>query len=247
MDSAEIEAALLTPADDGVFIDDEIRDVPEPVRRFFRASIAHGTPLATAARLRIRGHIKLRRWVPFRSTEVLAPHRGFIWAARAAGVIAGSDHYLDGAGEMEWKLGGLVTVMRGTGPDVSRSAGGRVGAEAIWVPTSLLPRYGVAWSASDECHIAASFQIDGIPIDARFEIGADGRVVSQMIDRWGDPDATGAWSWYPFGCDVTEHRSFKGVTIPSRGRVGWFHGTERWETGEFFRYEVTHHDLAVVP
>lgn len=242
---AELEAALLTPAEDGFFDDDEIRDVPEPVRRFFRASIAQGTPLATAARLRIRGYIKLRRWVPFRSTEVLAPHRGFVWAAHAAGVISGSDHYLDGAGRMQWKLGGLITVMQGSGPDVSRSAGGRAGAEAIWVPTSLLPRYGVAWSASDDHHIAASYEIDGIPIDARVEIDADGRVVSQRIDRWGDPDATGRWAWHPFGCDATEHRSSDGVTIPSRGRVGWFHGTERWKTGEFFRYDVTHYELAV--
>lgn len=244
MDRAELEAALLAPAEEDFFDDDEIRDASEPVRRFFRASIAQGTPLASAARLRIRGRIKLRGWIPFRSTEVLAPHRGFIWAARAARVISGSDHYLDGVGKMEWTLGGLITVMRGAGPDVSRSAAGRVGAEAIWVPTSLLPRYGVAWSANDDCHIAARYQIDGIPIDARFEIDADGRVVSQTIDRWGDPDATGRWTWHPFGCEVTEHRSFHGVTIPSRGRVGWFHGTERWETGEFFRYEVTDHELA---
>lgn len=112
MKAAAIEARLLTPPDDGSFNDDEIRDQPEPVRRFFRASIAQGTPLATAARLRIRGHIKLRRWVPFHSTEVLAPHRGFLWAARAAGVISGFDIYLDGSGRMEWKLAGLITAAR---------------------------------------------------------------------------------------------------------------------------------------
>jgi hypothetical protein len=53
---------------------------------------------------------------------VLNPHRGFVWAARAAGVIAGSDRYLDGVGGMDWKLAGLLTVAQAEGQDMSRSS-----------------------------------------------------------------------------------------------------------------------------
>ena len=54
----------------------ETNGLPEPVRRYFLAAIAAGTPLATSARLRMRGHIKVGRWLPFRARQVAQPARG---------------------------------------------------------------------------------------------------------------------------------------------------------------------------
>ena len=127
----DLEGRLLRPASPERFGPAELDGLPEPVRRHLAQAIAPGTPLATAARLRMRGAIKVGRWLPFKARQVLSPHHGFVWAARAAGLIAGSDRYLEGAGAMEWKLAGLVTVAAGGGPDVSRSAAGRAGAEGV--------------------------------------------------------------------------------------------------------------------
>lgn len=33
--------------------------------------------------------------------------------------------------------------------------------------------------------------------------------------------------------------TFDGVTIPTRGMVGWHHGTDQWEDGVFFQFDVT--------
>jgi hypothetical protein len=138
---AQAERRLLRPAERGTFTSEELDGLPEPARRHLTQAITPGTPLATSARLRMRGRIKIGRWLPFRARQVLDPHHGFVWAARTAGMITGSDRYVDGAGGMDWKLAGLVTVLHADGPDVSRAAAGRAGAEAIWVPTALLPRY----------------------------------------------------------------------------------------------------------
>jgi hypothetical protein len=83
-------------------------------------------------------------------------------AGAAAGVITGSDRYLDGAGAQDWKLAGVVTVAYGDGPDVSGSAAGRAGAEGIWVPTALLPRFRVSWSAAD-AHLTARHRLEPVP------------------------------------------------------------------------------------
>jgi hypothetical protein len=141
---SELEGRLLRAAPAGRFTGAELDGLPAAARRHLAQAIAEGTPLATAARLRMRGSIKVGRWLPFRARQVLDPHRGFVWTARAAGLIAGSDRYLDGVGGMRWRLAGLVTVARAEGPDVSRSAAGRAGAEAVWVPTALLPASGCA-------------------------------------------------------------------------------------------------------
>ncbi|WP_166139473.1 DUF6544 family protein [Nocardioides ochotonae] len=233
------QARLLTPAPPEVFGAEELDGLPEPVRRHLSAAIAPGTPLARGATLTMRGSLRLGpRWLPFRAVEVLDPHVGFVWGARVGGLIAGSDQYVDGAGAMRWRLAGLLTVAQGEGPDVSRSAAGRGGAEGVWVPTALLPRYGVRWSAEDDTHVTVHHRLGDNPVDVRCTLDDDGLLRSFVLERWGDPDDTGSWGWHPFGGEITEHRTFGGLTIPARGTVGWHHGTDRWAAGEFFRFDV---------
>jgi hypothetical protein len=236
---SELEARLLAPPEPGRFSDAELAGLPEPARRHLAQAIAPGTPLASSAQLRMRGRIKVGRWLPFRARQVLNPHRGFVWAARAAGVIAGSDRHLDGDGGMDWKLAGLVIVAHAQGPDVSRSAAGRAGAEAIWLPTALLPSFGVRWSAAADDQVTAHIQVGDTPVELRLRLDAAGRIASLVFDRWGDPDNSGAFAWHRFGGEVTGYRSFQGLTIPSEGRLGWFYGQDRWPAGEFFRYQIT--------
>jgi hypothetical protein len=203
-------------------------------------AIGVGTPLTSTVLLRMTGQIKVGRWLPFRATEKLNPHRGFIWAARAAGVIVGSDRYLDGVGEMRWKLGGLITVAHGAGPDVSHSAAGRVAAEAIWLPTSLLPRMGVRWTDDGSDRVSLHYRLGPYPLTVTYQLDQTGRITSLVFDRWGDPDNAGRWGWHPFGGEVTDYTRFGGLTVPSQGRMGWHFGTDRWPDGAFFRFRISH-------
>jgi hypothetical protein len=240
----KLEARLLQPPQPGSFTIAELEGMPEPARRYLAQAIAPGTPLASCAPLRMRGQLKVGRWLPFRARQVVNPHRGFVWAARAAGVIAGSDRYVDGIGSLDWKLLGLLTVAHAEGQDTSRSAAGRAGAEAIWLPTALLPRFGVRWSAGDHDRVTAHHRIGKVPVNVDYQLDQDGRLLWFVFDRWGDPDNTSTWGWHPFGGQVTGWRTFDGLTIPAAGRVGWFYGTDRWLTGEFFRYQIT--DLRLI-
>jgi hypothetical protein len=191
------EDRLLGEPAPGLFTSGDLTGLAEPVRRHLARAIAPGTPLTQAARLTMRGSIKVGRWLPFRARQVLNPHKGFVWTARVAGVIAGSDHYLDGAGGMDWKIAGLVTVAHEDGPDVSRSAAGRGGAEAVWIPTALLPCFGVHWSAHDDTHITAHHRLGDTPIDVHYSLDPEGLITSLVFDRWGDPDKTGRWGGIP--------------------------------------------------
>jgi TusA-related sulfurtransferase len=222
-----------------VFTEAELEGLPGPVRRHLAAAIAPGTPLVTSARLRMRGRIKVGRWLPFHAEETLDPHHGFTWTARASGLISGYDRYAGGQGQMRWKLLGVLPLMRADGPDVSRSAAGRAAAEAIWVPTALLPRFGVDWAAADERHVSARYRIDAVEVEVRYQLDAAGHVRSVVFDRWGDPDGTGVWGLHPFRGEITAYATFDGLSIPSAGNFGWFFGTDRWSQGEFFRYRIT--------
>ena len=156
-----------------LFAGEEIAGLPEPVRRHLGAAIRPGTPLARAVRLRMQGSIKLGRWLPFRATQLLDPHKGFIWSARVAGIIVGSDHYLDGAGGMDWKLAGLFSIAHAAGPDASRSAAGRGAPKSLWVPTGLLSRFGTTWSATDETHVSVHHVLGNTPVEVGSAVGPD--------------------------------------------------------------------------
>jgi hypothetical protein len=238
------ESAILQ-GPEGHFTEAELNGLPEPVKQYFRVAIAPGTPLARTAQIRMRGSIKLQRWMPFRARQILNPHTGYVWSARVAWLISGADYHADGQGGMDWKLLGLKQLVHAEGPDVSRAAAARGAAEAVWVPTAVLPRYGVEWTADDDHHIRATWMIDGQPFSTMYNLGNDHRIRRTVFDRWGDPDETGTWSIHPFGGEVTSHATFDGLTIPSAGRMGWFYGTERWDEGEFFRFQIT--DLKLIP
>lgn len=245
-DLEHLRSGLRLPAAPGEFDDGETAGLPEPVRRHLRWAIAPGTALAQAADLTMSGTIRIGRWVPFRAEETIAPHVGFVWPARAMGAMAGSDRFVDGAGAMDWRLFGRWPVLSSEGPDVSRSAAHRGAAEGMWVPTALLPRFGVEWRALDESHLCASTAMGEHHLDLHLHVDpATGRLLRFHVERWGDPDQTDTWRLLPFGGDVTGWATFDGVTVASAARLGWWYGSRRfWSDGEFFRYRLL--DLRLV-
>lgn len=209
----------------------------EPVRRYLSHAIAAGAPLATAVRLRMKGEIKVGDWCPFEAEQVIRWDRGFVWRARVTKShlpIVGADEWIDGAGSMRWSLLGIVPMARASGPDVSRSALGRVQCEAVWLPSVLLAP-DVTWELSDASHLGVEVRMRGHESHADLSLDSSGGLRSFSTTRWGNPEH-GEFHDAPFGGYVDAESTFGGYTIPSTIRVGWWFGTDRFEReGEFFR------------
>jgi hypothetical protein len=216
-----------------------VADLPEPARRWLVHSIAPGTPLWQSVLLSMRGEIRLGAWRPFTAHQVLAPPRGFIWAAtaRVFGLpVTGFDRYSAGSGQMDWRLGGLLPVMTATGPDVTRSAAGRLAGEMVLVPTTFR---AATWTpGADEDRAVATWHFDDQEESAEIHVDADGRLLGVVVQRWGDPGGA-PFGRRPFGVAIEAEETFAGVTIGSTLRAGWWWGTDRQAEGEFFRAHVT--------
>jgi hypothetical protein len=188
----------------------------------------------------MHGEIKLKRWYPFSAEQVICWSRGFIWQAvvrMGALAIRGSDRFVDGQGAMRWKLFGLVPLVTASGPDITRSAAGRVNMEGAWLP-SVLCREDVSWSALDRSRIRASFTARGETAELDFTIDENGAAKSVSMPRWGNPEGA-EFRYVTFGGLVEKEAAFDGYTIPTRLRLGWHFGTERFESeGEFFRATI---------
>jgi hypothetical protein len=216
-----------------------VEDLPVAARRYFGHAIAPGTPMASAVRLRMHGTIRLKdSWDPFEAEQVLRAHRGFVWRAtiRMKGVpVKGFDRWVDGEGEVKWKLLGLIPVAHETGPEVSRSAVGRAQIEGVWLPSAFLAE-SVSWEGLDDTHTASRVRLGDEESRIELATESDGRLREARMLRWGTPDGIGTEPRQePFGCIIEEERTFDGYTVPSKVRVGWHIGTDRWEEGEFFR------------
>lgn len=229
-----------TPASGRTFAASQQSVLPEAARRYLEHAIAPGTPLASAVRLRMHGEIKLKRWYPFSADQVIRWDRGMIWraAVRMHGLsIRGGDSFLDGEGAMRWKLFGMVPVVNAAGPDITRSAAGRVNIESIWLP-SVLCSDEVAWTATDATHPHARFTAHGETAEIEYVIDERGGLKSVNMPRWGNPEGA-EFHYANCGGMVEEEGSFGGYTIPIRMRVGWHFGTERFASeGEFFRVTI---------
>ncbi len=223
-----------------VFHADEFSHLPKAARRYLNHAIAPQTRLASAVRLWMHGEIKLKHWMPFTAEQVICWDHGLIWSATAwmNGLpVVGSDRIIDGVGTMDWKLLGLFPVMTGMGPDITRSAVGRLQAESMWLP-SVLCGDAVSWNSVDASQLHSSFVVQGERAELDFTLDLSGQLKTVKLPRWGSPE--GAASHYvDFGAIVEKEGTFCGYTIPTQLRVGWYFGTEQFEPeGEFFRATV---------
>jgi hypothetical protein len=188
----------------------------------------------------MHGEIKLKRWHPFDAVQVLRWDRGMIWEAtiRWHGIpIRGFDRVVDRIGAMKWKLFDAIPIVSAAGPDVTRSAIGRIHAESIWLPSGLCDA-DVAWSARNQSRIRARFTAHGRVAELDLKVQDNGRLENVKLPRWGNPDSK-AFRDVDFGALFEDEATFSGYTIPSRLRVGWrFDGSEFRGNGEFFRVTV---------
>jgi hypothetical protein len=128
-----------------VFAEAMVADLPAPARRYLCHAIILGAPLYSWAVLRMSGKIKPGQdspWMPFTAQQILTPRRGFVWKARASAgplFLDAADHYAQGEGRMRIALFGLAPVVNAAGPELSRSALGRLLAESILLPSARCP------------------------------------------------------------------------------------------------------------
>jgi len=76
---------------------------------------------------------------------------------------------------MRWKLFGIVPVVNASGPDISRSAAGRVNIESIWLP-SVLCGDRVSWTESDTSRPQARFIAHGETARIDYVVDENGRL-----------------------------------------------------------------------
>jgi hypothetical protein len=217
---------LRTPGEATSFSPDMVSDLPDPARRFLTRAIAPGTTLASSVELEMRGELLLEPDgdpLAMEAHQVLAPPHGFVWRARARrGLlrISGYDRYTRGDGELYWRIYGVLPVVRESGPDVTRSAAGRLAMEAILMPAALVPGRGVHWEPVDEQTARFHLTIGDETVVTALTVDPDGRPIRASAMRWRG-DLPGGAAYARFDVEMDGELVSGGYTLPGRVQAGW--------------------------
>ena len=199
-----------------------VADLPGPARRWLTHAIAPGTPLRRSVVLEQHGEIRLGGWRPFRATQILAPLDGFIWAVttRVAGVpMSGFDRLTRGEGQLRHLAWGKIPVVSADGPDLTRSAAGRLAAEAVLVPAVGVGE-PVSWWPVNDRQAAFRLRAGGGAHSVTLTVDGAGALTRVALRRWV-PSGRNRYAWRLFTVEVQEEATFEGFTVPSRLTAGY--------------------------
>jgi hypothetical protein len=220
-----------------------LTDLPAPAQRFLGRALASRVALSDTVELSMEGEIELGgRWLPFTAEQILRAGEGFVWSPVVGGRLVrfvGADLLTAHDARMEFRFHGVIPVVRADGPDVRRSAQGRLAAETVaWLPQALTPQRGARWTPVDDERAIVTLHAAGADVDITVDVDDDGRIRRAGLDRWNgsaDPPRL-----EPFGASVdSTFTASNGVGIAGSGTAGWGFGTDAEADGIFFRYRIT--------
>jgi hypothetical protein len=211
-----------------VYDPESLRSLPAPVARYFRFALTPGQPLLRGARVEHRGDFRTApdaAWRPFRSVQYYsADPPGFVWDARIEMLpivsVRVRDSYLAGDAAMLGKVAALLPVVDRKGSrELASGAIHRLLAESTWLPTALLPREGLEWTAVDDTTARVTLRDAGLAVSLDVHFGGSGEIVRVEGERYRDLD--GASVLTPFVGTFRDYVEVQGMRVPREGEVAW--------------------------
>jgi hypothetical protein len=136
------------------------------------------------------------------------------------GTIRVRDSYISGQAAMLGKIAALFPVANSRGTrELASGALHRFLAESVWLPTALLPGYGIEWEEVDESIARATLSDRGHSVSLDFHFGSSGEVVRVQGERYRDVKGLGVPT--PFVGEFGEYGELHGMRIPTEGEVEW--------------------------
>jgi hypothetical protein len=202
-------------------------DLPDCVRRYFTFALGDTAVPPRRALIRSRGTFAVRpdAWAPFRATQLICtlPPQ-FRWDARIRLMgmlpVRVRDSYAHGEGAMRATIARVIPILDQHGsPELAAGALQRFLAEAVWLPTALLPREGISWSAIDDRHARVTITDERTTVSLDVEFGARGEI--ETVAALRHRAVKGAFELTPWRGVHREYRDVDGVLIPTSGEVAW--------------------------
>jgi hypothetical protein len=211
----------------------ELRGLPLPVQKYFRAVLTDGQPMVTKARVRHTGTFNVTAfesramWFAFTSQQSVVTHRpGFVWDACIA-LLPGiaihiHDAYVAGVGTLHPAVWGLFSLANQHGRgEIACGELMRYMMEATWYPTALLPSQGTTWVAVDEATADATMVDGEIRMTMRYTFDRTTGLVSTVAVAARGALVDGRVVMLPWEGRMSNYQSRGGMQVPLTGEAAW--------------------------
>jgi hypothetical protein len=244
----DVAVGLARPLEAPVVTEADVAPLPEPVRRYLRATGVVGQPRVRNYRLRFRGRIRSgpdTRWMPFEAEQQSfadQPTRLFFMHARMFGLPVEVFHRrINGEATMQVKIAGAIPMVDARGEVMDRTEAVTLFNDmSLLAPATLLDPV-IAWEPVDASTVRARFTDGRQTISATLLFGDDGLITNFISDdrSRSSPDGK-SFTRLRFSTPVRDYRDFGSVRLATHGDARWMLPEGEFTYGEFDLEEVTY-------
>jgi len=226
-------------AADDIFTSDDIKELPEPVRRYFEYSGYIGTPKMSYMRADFKKvdfimspdkpaiKIDYTQYNFVREPVRLA----YIDTSMYGIPFEGFDSFVDGHGGMKGVLGKVIPLFNQTGEEMNRACLVTFLSESLIVPNAALQHY-ISWEAVDDTHAKAIITYRGISASGVFTFSESGQLLSFTTKDRSVISADGAIQQVTWSALFKDYKNIGGIEQPTHLQAVW-----NYEQGDLIYFD----------
>ncbi len=225
-----------------IVTESDIKNLPEPVKRWLRYSEVIGKERVVSVRLKQKGTFRMgvdKDWIPFEAEEYYTiDEPAFLWSVKMKMApffyVTGRDRYFEGKGNMLVKLASIVTVADGKGEEIDQGTLLRFLNEIMWFPSAALSYY-IFWEEIDKNSAKATMSYGDVTASAIFFFDDKGAFINMTADRYCDM-GNGKYSLEKWATPTEEYKRINNIPLPYKGTGMWHYKKGDFE---YVKLEVT--------
>ncbi|UCC39789.1 MAG: hypothetical protein JSV96_18765 [Candidatus Aminicenantes bacterium] len=220
-------------------IEEDIKELPEPVQRYLRYIQIIGKEKIRTVRLKQKGFFRQKenqKWMPFKAEQYYTTNPpASIWFGKINPLpffsIKARDMYFEGKGNMLIKLQSLFTIADAKGKEMDEATLVRFLNESFWFPTVYLNNY-IRWETIDANSAKAIITDQGVSASAILYFNEKGEMINFVAERF----ITTEKQYAKWSTPIKRYKELNGIRIPTEGEGIW-----HLSSGDFsyIRLEIT--------
>lgn len=226
------------PSLKGTYTTEKLKNLPAPVKRYFRYALAENQPLIQQVNFRHGGDFRTHpdgKWLEVEGREVITlGEPAFIWEGKISQLRAW-DVYSEGKGSLKVNFLNLVSIINASGKAYDEGELARWVSELPLAPTALLPSKNLRWESIDGSRAKIHFTHKGMSVEGIFTFSENGEITSFETMRYQTPEQKSHWlilykNW----------KNMNGITVPTEIQASWNPEKEKFSYANFLIDGIRH-------
>ncbi len=211
-----------------ILTEDDIKHLPGAVQKYLIYTGALGREKVNNMRVITEGEFKSdpkRDWSRIKTEQYnffADPTRIYYLKLKMFGLpVIGLHSYSDATASMLIKLGGIITVAKGAGPEMDQGETVTVFNDmCLLAPASLIDER-IEWETIDENNVKAYFSNNDQRISAQLSFNEEGQLINFFSDdRFYSPTGE-TYQKVRWSTPVKDYREINGMKLPTYGEAIW--------------------------